>query len=336
MNRTTMIDVGLLEKIKAIYNAPGRYYHNFDHISNMLREFKFSWFSESLNDEQYRRIMISVLYHDIANTEEESVKMLLESNLNESDSFKQSVANLIMSTKSPELIDDTYQCMLNYLDLGILRKPLKEMIQDHYNVFKEYRNNVIWQDFKSERIKIFKTRVWGIIERITQEQVFSSRKPAMSMQYKTCVEALNSIRPKIGLYIGSFNPFHIGHQNIVEKALSTFDQVIIIRASKVDHEQVDVKCAPCMTVNYEPITNIINNIIKDDADYTLIRGIRNGYDLIDESNYLATIKSMGVTLPIVHIISDPEFQHVSSTMVRELKELKDPTYIHYINKETNS
>ena len=32
---------------------------------------------------------------------------------------------------------------------------------------------------------------------------------------------------KIGFYAGSFNPFHIGHYNILSKAEEIFDKVII-------------------------------------------------------------------------------------------------------------
>jgi pantetheine-phosphate adenylyltransferase len=32
---------------------------------------------------------------------------------------------------------------------------------------------------------------------------------------------------KIGVYAGSFNPFHVGHADILHQALEVFDEVIL-------------------------------------------------------------------------------------------------------------
>lgn len=42
-------------------------------------------------------------------------------------------------------------------------------------------------------------------------------------------ELLETWKPKIGVYAGSFNPFHLGHYNILTKAEKIFDNIIIAR-----------------------------------------------------------------------------------------------------------
>ena len=34
---------------------------------------------------------------------------------------------------------------------------------------------------------------------------------------------------KLGIYPGSFNPFHEGHEDVLKKALQVFDKVVILQ-----------------------------------------------------------------------------------------------------------
>src|SRR5688572_24427151 len=41
------------------------------------------------------------------------------------------------------------------------------------------------------------------------------------------IDNMKQFSPKIGLFAGSFNPFHKGHFNVLQKAEKIFDKVII-------------------------------------------------------------------------------------------------------------
>ena len=46
---------------------------------------------------------------------------------------------------------------------------------------------------------------------------------------------------RIALFTGTFDPFTIGHQNIVERALPLFDKIVIsVAMSKLKHAQEEI------------------------------------------------------------------------------------------------
>lgn len=62
---------------------------------------------------------------------------------------------------------------------------------------------------------------------------------------------------------------------------------------------------------------------------TLIRGIRTGTDLIAEQAYQQVIKELGCEYNIAHLLCDPEYQHISSSMIRNARKIH-PKYNQWI------
>ena len=61
------------------------------------------------------------------------------------------------------------------------------------------------------------------------------------------------LNKKLGVYAGSFQPFHLGHLNILEKAEQIFDQVIIARGinpSKISQSNIQQELDQPDTHNY--------------------------------------------------------------------------------------
>jgi len=142
----------------------------------------------------------------------------------------------------------------------------------------------------------------------------------------------------IAVFAGTFDPFTIGHQDIVNRALPLFDKIIIaigindekkplfsieerikiIQKSYFNHPKIIVE-------TYSGLTGAFCK--KNDAQY-LIRGIRNSIDFQYE-NDLAQANKEIFGLETVFFVTTPTLSHISSSLVRELYKNKG-NYQHYL------
>lgn len=135
---------------------------------------------------------------------------------------------------------------------------------------------------------------------------------------------------KTAIYPGSFNPWHKGHQDILDKALQLFDKVIIAIASNPEKnktptsEECLLELKSCRNVKVEIIPEgmLLVDFIKDRSIDAIIRGLRNGNDLQYEQNMLYWNEDLGLEVPTVHFICDRKLGHISSSAIRGLNGIK--------------
>lgn len=133
---------------------------------------------------------------------------------------------------------------------------------------------------------------------------------------------------KVAVFPGSFDPFTIGHHSLVTKALPLFDKIIIAVGQnstkqpvfdsqkrlealrKLYHGQVKVEI-----VTFSGLTV---DLCKKHNAHFILRGLRNGTDFDYEKSIANMNKRMHSTLETIFLITDPEHECVSSTIVREI------------------
>ncbi len=134
-------------------------------------------------------------------------------------------------------------------------------------------------------------------------------------------------KSRIALFPGSFNPFTIGHADIVERGLELFDRIIIavgintakcnesndelletIRRIYADEPRVEVAAYSGLTVDFAKLKS---------ARF-ILRGVRSMKDFEYERD-MAQINSQLSGIESVLLFSRPELAAVSSSVVRELK-----------------
>ncbi|MEO0405635.1 MAG: pantetheine-phosphate adenylyltransferase [Bacteroidota bacterium] len=133
---------------------------------------------------------------------------------------------------------------------------------------------------------------------------------------------------KRAVFPGSFDPITTGHENIVRRAASLFDEIIVSigRNSKKKGmfeeeqrlewlEQVFADLPNVKVSIYEGLT--IHHAAKVGAGY-LLRGVRNGGDFEYERTIAQMTKYMEPTLETVILFTDPEHAAINSTVVREI------------------
>lgn len=131
----------------------------------------------------------------------------------------------------------------------------------------------------------------------------------------------------IGIYPGSFNPFHKGHYNILMKAEKIFDRVIVARGVNTEKPKSDWDMPNQVKNRVEVIdyngllTDLVEEVSKLNPNdkVTIIRGLRNSVDLQHEMNQYRYFQDLMPTLQMVSIFCDKEFEHISSSGIRVLK-----------------
>ena len=144
---------------------------------------------------------------------------------------------------------------------------------------------------------------------------------------------------KVGIYAGSFQPFHKGHMNILEKAERIFDDVIIAIGrnpdkSQMDRDEIEENLPEGRnTIFYEGLlTDLIIKLEGDleEAEITLIRGLRDDMDLKYEAKQLQVMLDMKPDLKHILILCDRDFNHISSSMIRQLRSFSEDDARQYL------
>lgn len=132
---------------------------------------------------------------------------------------------------------------------------------------------------------------------------------------------------RIAIYPGTFDPFTIGHQSIVERGLRLFDKIIIavgINDSKRCYRPTAERVSQIATVMAdEPRVEVISydgltvDVARNCGAEFILRGVRTVADYEYERNLAyANRQISGIETVLLYTL--PELQYVSSTMVRDL------------------
>jgi pantetheine-phosphate adenylyltransferase len=133
---------------------------------------------------------------------------------------------------------------------------------------------------------------------------------------------------KIAVFPGSFDPFTIGHESIVRRAISLFDEIIIAvgtNALKKSYYPLSVRKEMISTVfkdeprvrvdHYEGLT--VDYCRKNGAGY-LLRGLRTSADFEFERAIGQVNKSLDPAIESVFMLTAAEHSYINSTIVRDI------------------
>lgn len=133
---------------------------------------------------------------------------------------------------------------------------------------------------------------------------------------------------KIAVFPGSFDPITIGHVDVVERALPLFDKIVVAVGVNTIKQylfpleqrldwlrQVFTRYPTVEVDHFENLTADYCNRIG--ARY-LLRGLRNASDFDYEKTISQLNHIIGGGIETVFLIAQPEYSHISSTIVREI------------------
>lgn len=134
---------------------------------------------------------------------------------------------------------------------------------------------------------------------------------------------------RTGVFVGSFNPFTIGHHSIVTRALPLFDRMVIGVVGDQVHKpgmpSVDERMAAIKalyadepSIEVKPYFGLAVDFAKEEGANYIIKGVRSVRDFEYEREQ-ADINRQLSGVETVLLFSEPHLSSISSTMVRELQ-----------------
>ena len=131
------------------------------------------------------------------------------------------------------------------------------------------------------------------------------------------------------IYAGSFDPITKGHLHLIQRATVLFDEVIVLISHNHQKQYTLTKEERVQTVQ-KAVSNWKNvRVVVQDGGLTveaakqlgvtvLLRGVRNSQDLELEKTLAYHNHRLDENIETVLLISEPAYEYVSSTMIKEL------------------
>lgn len=148
-------------------------------------------------------------------------------------------------------------------------------------------------------------------------------------------------KPRVAVYTGSFDPITLGHLNIIERASSLVDRLIVgigINVGKqplfTPEERAELvvqTVKPFSNVEVRQFSGLAVEFVRSCDARVMIRGIRALQDMESEFTMIVANRQLDPGIETVVLMADKEFAHVSSTLIKQIAPLAgDQALLHFV------
>ncbi len=134
---------------------------------------------------------------------------------------------------------------------------------------------------------------------------------------------------KTGIFVGSFDPFTVGHDSIVQRSLPLFDRLVIgvvgdnvhkpsMRPAEERMEVIRNLYANIPVIEVKPFHGLAVEFARAENAHFIVKGVRSTKDFEYEREQ-ADINRQIAGVETILLFAEPHLSSVSSTMVRELQ-----------------
>jgi pantetheine-phosphate adenylyltransferase len=142
---------------------------------------------------------------------------------------------------------------------------------------------------------------------------------------------MGQLSPRRAVYTGVFDPIHLGHLDIIQRASSIFDELIVgvgINPEKVAffsiEERVELirrEVAPYPNVTVQPFNELAVKFLRTQNARIMVRGLRTLSDMDYEFTMSLWNLHLDPQIETVFLMAKEEFSHVSSSFLRQIASL---------------
>lgn len=134
---------------------------------------------------------------------------------------------------------------------------------------------------------------------------------------------------RTGIFVGSFNPFTVGHGSIVERALPLFDRLVIgvvgDQVHKPDMPSAEERVRAIANlyasephISVKPYYGLAVDFARAENAHFIVKGVRSVKDFEYEREQ-ADVNRQLAGIETILLYSEPQYSSISSSMVRELQ-----------------
>lgn len=309
-----------IETIVNNWMDPVRKYHTLEYHLMEILDLIDRRLERHPSDYMHQALVLCAFFHDAVydprakDNEEKSAELFKSMCHAISGDLSNLVYDMILDTKDHTKPGSSHcsDVFLSFDLHGLTHGTLSRMIHDEKLIFKEF-GFVDFNTYKINRSKLLHKFEKTILEKNPSSKISS---------YIDWCDNVNS--PKIAVYSGSFNPFHVGHLDILMKAEKMFDKVIV-QIGKNPEKSGDLTSRVAAIEKLLPNNQVIvyDGLLANLENHlgypiTIVKGIRNEDDLKFEKMQLRFTEDYNPDVKMCFIVGDRKFEHVSSSAIRQL------------------
>lgn len=145
------------------------------------------------------------------------------------------------------------------------------------------------------------------------------------------IRRMPTTAPRTAVYTGSFDPITLGHLNIIERASTLVDRLVVgigINVGKdpmfTPDERVELvhRCTARLgNVEVRKFNGLAVSFVRDCGARVMVRGVRPLTDLESEMTMMLANRQLDPGIETVVLMADREFAHVSSSLIKQIAPL---------------